>query len=735
MNNTTKILSGLGFGTIATLVLATGVLKPTVKLVALSTLVSVPVIGVANEVIQSRADKRVKVLEDKLGIAQQDSHKLAAATADNDRLSLYQASLKSELSQLQDLVASLKAENTNLKESQQLQLAQLQVLRGEKEKLTEQIVGYEETYSSELESEVQQRVSEYITSDRALLDAKYRSTLMEGQAIHAEAVAIAYAYEEWAEQIGERHVERKNYILGLTKEFNHHIGGAQEDWETERGHLITQIEVLTEKIARLQQKLAGDLTEPEYGQFGYAIEGKIANDIARYVWDTLQIPLAVKGYSKRSDGAVDVGYSYARSIPLEALHRDLNRHSEDIAKTLRIHKISSIRKLEIADLLVLTYRREPAIKQDEIKLLVGSSEEFLNYLKNNPWRYRLIAKPGTGKTPTTAVMVSQFLKSGMTLGNTGRGKKIPFSQVVVSCPDVLSSQKDIDYPLQPFLKYGETTAANKSFQDVKKEWEYRKQNTHYAKEISFLMVWDELDNTINSASDPKATGEYLRTLLKQAHHTGMGWIVSGQSLMTSQIPGFKDDDRELFTEIIIGVGKIRTYLEKYGKKLLSKSTVDKLLASLNSLESYIETKNSQIPDTARELRLALVLDQKSPKLFFLPNLDNVNFDIEKVEYVITKVAQMKTQFMPNTRGQVKGVLGSDSCNSYNEPVTELRTAHPNLTIGGDTQNTQNAQKPFCPHCGGSNLKVVENGKRYQCGVCKTPSGRSKRIDSKKVVWR
>jgi hypothetical protein len=26
----------------------------------------------------------------------------------------------------------------------------------------------------------------------------------------------------------------------------------------------------------LQQKLQGDLIEPEYGQFGYAVEGKIA---------------------------------------------------------------------------------------------------------------------------------------------------------------------------------------------------------------------------------------------------------------------------------------------------------------------------------------------------------------------------------------------------------------------------------------------------------------------------
>ena len=411
MNKTTKILSGLGFGTIATLVLATGILKPTVKLTALATLVSVPVIVVANEIIQSRADLKIKVLEQKLGIAQQDSHKLAAVTADHDRLSQYLASLKTELSQLQAFFTSLKSENTNLKESQQFQLTQLKALRKNENLLVEQIVAYEETYLNELEGEVQQRVAEYVATDRAELDAKYRSTLMEGQAIHAEAVSIAKAYEQWAEQISERHVERKNYILGLTKEFNHHIGGAQEDWETERGHLVAQIEIYTNQIARLQRKLAGDLTEPEYGQFGYAIEGKIANDIARYVWDTLQIPLTVKGYSKRPDGAVDVGYGYGRSIPVETLHRDLQRHSEDVSKTLRIHKISSIRKLEIADLLVLTYRREPAIKQDDLKRLLTPVDKLATQVIREMSRkgtVRIMGATGDGKGICARYLLSRI---------------------------------------------------------------------------------------------------------------------------------------------------------------------------------------------------------------------------------------------------------------------------------------------------------------------------------------
>jgi hypothetical protein len=183
-------------------------------------------------------------------------------------------------------------------------------------------------------------------------------------------------------------------------------------------------------------------------------------------------------------------------------------------------------------------------------------------------------------------MVSEILKVGGTCGNTGKGKKIPNTLVTVSCPDVESSQKNADYPLEVFLKYGNTTAAIKSIDDALEDWQYRKRDTNYANNFFQLWVWDELDNTLSSCSDPKGTGEAFKKILKQCHHTGVGWIVSGQSVMTSQIPGFMDDDRELFTQIIIGVSKIRKYLEKYSKKILSAKIVNQLLKNLDDLEPF-----------------------------------------------------------------------------------------------------------------------------------------------------
>jgi hypothetical protein len=319
-------------------------------------------------------------------------------------------------------------------------------------------------------------------------------------------------------------------------------------------------------------------------------------------------------------------------------------------------------------------------------------------------------------------MVSEILKVGGTRGNTGKGRKIPNTLVTVSCPDVESSQKDADYPLEIFLKYGNTTAAVKSFSDADEDWRYRKRDTNYANDFFQLWVWDELDNTLNNADDPKAVGEKFKNFLKQAHHTGVGWIVSGQSVMTKQIPGFMDDDRELFTQVIIGTSKIRKYLEKYGKKILSAKVVTQLLNNLDDLEPYIEDKNSMVTDAARLLRLALVLDDKSPKLYFLPNLDSAKFNAEKIEETTNKAQLAKRSFLVGTTDER---LASNGANPDGLGTDLKITVPSNPTIGGSSQSSQ---KPHCCHCGACNLNLLNDG-RYRCLECK------KRFVNNKAVWK
>jgi hypothetical protein len=192
--------------------------------------------------------------------------------------------------------------------------------------------------------------------------------------------------------------------------------------------------------------------------------------------------------------------------------------------------------------------------------------------------------------------------------------------------------------------------------------------------------------------------------------------------MTKQIPGFMDDDRELFTQIIIGTSKIRKYLEKYGKKILSAKVVNQLLSNLDDLEPYIEDKNSLVTDAARLLRLALVLDDKSPKLYFLPNLDCAKFDSEKIEETIQKAGLAKRSFLSGTSDS-RLVINDSNADTVR---TDLKMTMPsNPTIGGSGQS---GQKPHCCHCGWSELNVLNDG-RYRCLGCK------KRFVANKAVWK
>ena len=192
--------------------------------------------------------------------------------------------------------------------------------------------------------------------------------------------------------------------------------------------------------------------------------------------------------------------------------------------------------------------------------------------------------------------------------------------------------------------------------------------------------------------------------------------------MTKQIPGFMDDDRELFTQIIIGTSKIRKYLEKYGKKILSTKVVNQLLSNLDDLEPYIEDKNSMITDAARLLRLALVLDDKSPKLYFLPNLDSAKFDSEKIEETSKKAELAKRSFLIGITGSG---LARNGSNADRVMTGQKMTVPSNLTIGGSDQS---GQKPHCSHCGENKLNLLNDG-RYRCLECK------KRFVSNKAVWK
>ncbi len=690
---------------------------------SLAALISIPSVYGLHIVIDTRATNRINKAEKKASdsVAKLEKNQVLLSEIEqrNAKLNIELATVQQALKQTQDvlnqgdsersklltMVASLTPAIAKLE-------AELLAAKGRMQQLEGEVSEWEENFHAAVDLEADKRFKEAKRQEiQRIFD--------EHDAITSEAMGLLERLQTWGHKVASSHEAKREMIKSLAHSYNLNIDSLSDSFDNERVAYLQQIEILREKVGQLQHELNGDLIEPQYGQFGYAIEGKIANDIARRVWEDLQIPLAVKGYQVKPDGSIDVGYGYSRSTPVEALVNDFNRHSGAIAKALGIHKISNVRKLEIADLLVLTFRREPMVKEDTVKLLAGTPEEFINYITSHPIRYRLIADPGEGKSPTAAVMVSEILKTGCKRGNVPKGSKVPYTLVTVSYPGVQSSLKDSNYPLDLFLEFGTEASAVKSFQVALEDWEYRRKNLAYAEQFFQLWVWDEFDNTVNSSSDPQTLADRLKLLLKQGGHNNIGWIVSGQSVMTKQIPGFTNDDRSLFTEIIIGIPKIRHYLNTYGKGKNSDSNLAKLSRNLEQVEEYIEHKNEMVTDDARLLRVALVVDSRSPKLYFLPNLDNVSFSTSTTE----QTRKLARQFREGDAGMsISRLISDDGSNPCIESTSYLPSQLEKSPIGG------RESQPHCPECGSANVKP-QSQNRYKCGDCGV-----RRVESK-MVWK
>lgn len=327
---------------------------------------------------------------------------------------------KDELKEARNTINSLgnsKLENTGLIAQLQAKLnqafTQSQQDKQRIEYLESECEQWEFNFKTQVEAEANKR---FQVAKSQELEKIYH----EHDSITSEAMQLFRRLQSWGEKVAHGHQSKAEIIKSLATGYNNNLDEVSNAISSERQNYLSQIELLHERLGQLQQELQGDLAEPLYGDFGFDTNGKIANEIARTLFNDISLPLSVKGFQIKPDGVVDVGYGYSRSVDANAVVEAIKRQSQSIAKKLGIFKITSVRKLEVTDCIVVSYRMEPAIKADEIKLMVGTPDEFINYVTSHPIRYRLIADPGVGKTPTTAVMISEIVKAGCTRGNTGK---------------------------------------------------------------------------------------------------------------------------------------------------------------------------------------------------------------------------------------------------------------------------------------------------------------------------
>jgi hypothetical protein len=649
---------------------------------ALAGLLALPPVAVGLVVADTKAQSKINQAESKASTALRGldgiSVKLAASEEREAKLKLELLEILQELGRSNELLKSCQLDCSQSVESINRLESSLAVAKERLGELEAEVNEWEREFHTRVSSEAQKRCE-------AVKKAEIQRIQAENDEITNEALDIVRGFRQWAVEVDGRLEDRGQFIKSVTTQYNNHLEGLKGSVSTQIEEYLKQIEILNCKVAALQQKLLGDLLEPEYGQFGFDQNGRIANAIAEFLWNHHKIPLKVTGFEVSGD-ALTVGYIYPRSMPLEALSRQVEGDSSQIARSLGLYSVEKPQKLEIADILTVKIRRERPARKAGKDSLYRSKEEFIKYVLSQPVRLRIVGEPGSGKTPTVAVLLGHIISRGFLEANTPNGRKLPYC-VVESCNPLAGISVKNGDELDFCLRWN---SGAKGFKGLAQEYQFRKNptNAEYKNQVGYIWVADEIDVTMADLTKDEA--KPFKDALKDGGHINLGVIVMGQSANVSTSKGLSIDDQKMLTNIYIDPVSIRTFLTQYGERFYSKRAVEKALASLEELELEVEEKNEVICDTAREFRIAMVTASRSPVFYQLPYFDSVEIDQKAYQETLEKVALIRAS-------QQQSVATVDKLKAL--PSIEIAS-----TVAGAVATPTQV---FCPKCAST---VKRNGK-------------------------
>jgi hypothetical protein len=371
--------------------------------------------------------------------------------------------------------------------------------------------------------------------------------------------------------------------------------------------------------------------------------------------------------------------------------------------------------------VVVELSRKPLTPPSEILKQIGTRDDFFRYLSNNPIRYRIIGDPGVGKTPLATQMSAYLSHQGAHDGNVANGAKIDRILISASYPNAESSRKDPNYPLTPFLIARNETECRTVIRTMWQDYQWRRTPQHTSFVGTYFSLWviDEADNTLDLSSDGAASD--LRKIMNDGGHYNLGWILLGQSVNTKKLRGWTNDDRKKSTEIIIGSTKIRAWVNAYGSEFYSPERLDALTKQLDKVEIAIEQENKAIADEAARLRLCLIADSRSPKLFLMPKFDAYEFNLGKLQQWQTEADNARNQLetagipleFPSNIIQTLPHPNNGTATASTIPSTSTELPY-GTGHGIDGIDGKTGQCPSCGETGKPKGKPVNGRQRYFC---------------------
>jgi hypothetical protein len=702
-DKTSVIVGSATLGLLAGFGVITGAVN--LKTVAIAGMLALPTTFVTHLISDTQATKRINQSEERVKGLERELQKALSKTTFLEDVEARSLHLTEEVNKVRAALQLALGEHQKASElNQYLQQTlttletDLEASKGRVEELQAECEEWELQFSDRVltESEAKFQQAKKVEIERIF---------QEHDAITSQAIVLFQRLQGWGEKVAHGHQTKREIIKNLATSYNANLDELGELVEKERGHYIEQIELLHEKVGRLQHQINGDLVEPEYGQFGFDQNGRIANAIAEWLWNHHKIPLKVTGFEVSPDGTLTAGYIYPRSMPVEALSKQIEGDSSTIARSLGLYALEKPTKLQIADVFTVRVRRDRPARKADKGSLYRSKEEFIKYILSQPVRLRIVGEPGSGKTPTVAVLLGHLLSRGFLEANTPNGRKLPYC-VVESCNPLAGISVKNGDELDFCLKWNSGATG---FKGLAQEYRFRKNpaNAEYKNQVGYIWVADEIDVTMADLTKDEA--KPFKDALKDGGHINLGVIVMGQSANVSTSKGLSIDDQKMLTNIYIDAVSIRTFLTQYGERFYSKRAVEKALSTLEELELEIEEKNEVICDTAREFRIAMVTANRSPVFYQLPYFDSVDIDVFAYQETLARVSAIRD-------GRVKtGVVDGVSPDSGNVDIaagSERLAVSGRSSYAGLGTRPDTPVKPICPHCGSHSIR--SKGSKWLC---------------------
>lgn len=326
--------------------------------------------------------------------------------------------LKTELTLIKSQLQQESNKSLELSEDNKRLLIRINELQDEIKELN-QICNNKESELQEFSDSFSQRLDTELAQEFA---AKKEQIVQEEVAkefeLTQEAFNVIEQMQSLVKEVYERHQGQRHLLLNTHGQYLDHHNKAIAKHQEAYDALLEVKDTLELRVRMLEQQLAGDLLEPVYGDFGFDINGKIANAIAYDIWQSYKIPLVVNGFDE-SEESVLVGYGFSKSLNIQSFLHLLVQESRNISSRLGVFQISDIKAEKTSPTITLRFRRErpKPLNDDEIyKLGLIPASQFGDrvYLhtdhktKGKP-TLRIMSATGGGKGIATKNIVAYFL--------------------------------------------------------------------------------------------------------------------------------------------------------------------------------------------------------------------------------------------------------------------------------------------------------------------------------------